>query len=78
MSDWISVKDRMPESGSTVLVLRNDRYLYNGSEFRNLIIQTAICCNDDYKSKIFVSDNKYYLPHVTHWMPLPQPPESEE
>lgn len=76
---WISVKDRMPKSGDTVLVLWDDRYLYNGNEIHNRRIQTAICCNEDFDTKCFVADDTYYTEviNVTHWMPLPQPPEKE-
>lgn len=77
---WISVEDRMPKSGDTVLVLWDDRYLYNGNEIHNRRIQTAICCNEDFDTKCFVADDTYYTEviNVTHWMPLPTPPESEE
>ena len=79
MSDWISVKDRLPESGSTVLVLWDDKYLYNGNEIHNRRIQTAICCNENVDTKCFVADDTYYTEviNVTHWMPLPEPPKGE-
>lgn len=74
---WISVEDRMPESGSTVLVLWDDRYLYNGNEIHNRRIQTAICCNENDGTKCFIVNDTYYaeLINVTHWMPLPNMPE---
>lgn len=76
---WVSVKDRMPKSGDTVLVLWDDRYLYNGNEIHNRRIQTAICCNEDIDTKCFVADDTYYTEviNVTHWMPLPEPPKED-
>lgn len=66
MSEWISVKDRMPENQNDVIVC-------------------------DVHGNIFAA---YYFPHIygwqyaftaepckyeiTHWRPLPQPPESED
>lgn len=74
---WISVKDKLPESGSTVLVLWDNKYLYNGNEIHNYRIQTAICCNENDGTKCFIVNDTYYAEviNVTHWMPLPQPPK---
>lgn len=61
MSEWISVENKLPEPESKVL-------FYNG------IIDTCIYR----KGKFCDFDENGYLyeiRHVTHWMPLPNPPE---
>lgn len=58
---WISVKDRMPEDFKTVIVLRDD--LPGG-----LVDVT------------WVIAGLWGVPkgvNVTHWMPMPEPPEEE-
>lgn len=63
MSEWISVKDRLPAVGEKVLTLSkfghiSDRYLheYGGG-------------------LIFSPDGLKPGRDVTHWMPLPEPPK---
>jgi len=60
-SGWISVEERLPEDGGLVLV-------HGGC---------AYCKNGEWMS---VMDEGYRRPQtilwtVTHWMPLPEPPE---
>jgi hypothetical protein len=61
---WISVKDRMPEDGVEVLVY-GDIYLNRKG------------ADVDFVDK---SGNFFYYDEgeVTHWRPLPEPPESAE
>ena len=61
VQQWISVKDRLPEEGVTVLVCGGRRGVY-----------TAYMNCPDYWHKLN-STNHYCNP--THWMPLPQPPK---
>ena len=63
MSEWISVKDRLPEVRIIVLAYAAQT---NGIYF-------AFRERD---SENFVNyDSGYYLNTVTHWMPLPKPPK---
>ena len=65
MSNWISVGDRLPdnESGYRVLVLAND-----------IISQFIEITN--HNGKMWLQEGgTEYPPIVTHWMPLPPPPE---
>lgn len=62
MSDWISVKDRLPEKYERVIVVNSCGYvsdgcLYNGNNFvlRGTFGDT--------------------INFITHWMPLPEPPK---
>ena len=70
MSEWISVKDRLPEY---------DEHKENYDEFN------VYCCNNKYHEPIVTTldytehgwsneNNDLWNDFVTHWMPLPEPP----
>lgn len=58
-NDWFSVKDRMPEQYTDVIVFTKG----------GTITVDYVDENGDFY---------YYGEYVTHWMPLPQKPESED
>jgi hypothetical protein len=63
---WISVEERLPEVGVTVLTLDKhghicDRYMYR--------------CSDG--TALFTAKHLVSSKDVTHWMPLPEAPEVE-
>ena len=62
MSNWISVKDRLPENGDRVLT-------YNSFD--------GICTGRHLGDGRWRVKTSYPDP-VTHWMPLPEPPEGGE
>jgi hypothetical protein len=62
MSEWISVKDQLPEPGTTVLAAFNGQFQW--------VMFTARCTPD-----IGLTAAGYASP--THWMPLPPPPEEK-
>lgn len=62
MSEWISVKDRLPEPNIRVLCYAPSRFGYG--DFDICIVYGWKCCPD-----------RHY--GVTHWMPLPEPPEEK-
>jgi len=71
---WIPVTERLPELGVLVLVAQRDKY---GSTFGQLWHDDVWLVYD----KIF-SDQKYWVypetyHSVTHWMPLPKPPQED-
>lgn len=65
MSDWISIKDRLPEKGIPILV------------YWDCIVSMGIHMNGGF----VVLEDFMYRAHgvgydlVTHWMPLPKSPE---
>ena len=64
-TEWISVKDRLPETGKRVLT-----YADNGAMFAAHL--------DGYW---YIDTGEMYystpLANITHWMPLPEPPKEE-
>lgn len=61
MSEWVSVTDRMPEIGRFVLV-----FLTNIDYL-------------PYKIAVYYGNGNWsgLDRHITHWMPLPEPPETD-
>jgi hypothetical protein len=80
MSKWISVKDRLPEDGWRILLYCDvpDEYgkerigVYLGGKYWEIIGGEYYTLKDTMKR---ITRKKII---VTHWMPLPEPPESEE
>ena len=66
MSEWISVKDKIPSIGDDVIVYCPD--------FNNLIRVSHIFKekNKPVFSNVFYNHNGC---KVTHWMPFPEPPK---
>jgi len=62
MSEWISVKDRLPDIDLSVLV-------YNGQS-----IEVMAYWYDEDEKPNFMNPPAPPCDFVTHWMPLPEPP----
>lgn len=62
-SSWISVKEKLPEYDKSVLIC------YSKQQDITIawLAEDIECFEDD--------DCMYYMSEVTHWMPLPEPPE---
>lgn len=78
---WISVKDRLPETEQEVLVISRgwgDRLLYVG-QYKKMEAQTSPLTGITSKESDWLLWGWSYLkkPQVTHWMPLPDPPKGE-
>lgn len=64
MEEWISVKDRLPEEKRYVLVWKADTEAFAFSMYYAEI-------------GVWVSPGEDVI-SVSHWMPLPSPPNTEE
>jgi len=71
MSEWISVKDRLPEQNQQVLMIDKDKCMYVAVYARNHayyepgyfdVWDTGHCCDREPAETIY-------------WMPLPEPPK---
>ena len=80
---WIPVTERLPEIGDTYLVVV--KYKYDWED--DYTIDTDVAMFHPYDNPDAYIDNRWdtyidwdegqqYI-HVTHWMPLPEPPKGE-
>ena len=57
---WIKVADRLPEIGQMILVY---------------VPSIDMICRDQYRHFEGINKNSFVYKGVSHWMPLPEPPE---
>ena len=69
MSEWISVKERLPEVAGEYLVVYHPCYWHDVKEDLRVGI-------DSFRGKTAWAKKKYQ--RVTHWMPLPEPPKENQ
>lgn len=76
MSDWISVKDKLPEEDGYYMVYSKG-YWGNNRLIGDLAISNF---NKNYKTPwgIERGRSRGWAGIITHWMPLPEPPKQEE
>jgi hypothetical protein len=74
--EWISVKDKLPEFGQEVMCYQT----YPKGSMFTAISWPLHCCK--YKVVVygafgdgFIDCKNNTVKHVSHWMPLPNPPE---
>ena len=70
-SGWISVKDRLPEENSTH-VLAYSRHTVRGVVFEQM---GEVDFHLDHEGAHWFYEEVGEMRHVTHWMPMPTPPE---
>ena len=66
VQEWIPVDDRLPEDWTDVLVSSRFGFL-----------ETAVYTGNPGKWRIGWNGDMLEADSITHWMPLPQPPEGE-
>lgn len=74
VSEWISVKDRLPEKNRAVLCILKFRYGESGLRFTGLLYLD----NENKWHNFFSAGDVFGLNEiyeVTHWMTLPDPPK---
>jgi hypothetical protein len=68
---WISVKDRLPETNKLVLCVGAKGGMFLGE----ILFKNPVAGSEIYH---FFVPNARQGRSATHWMPLPQPPKEEE
>lgn len=74
--EWISVNDRLPETNGNYIVTACDEGCPYGE---GIWYGTVVVCAEYYKGDWvwYEGSQEYSLEGiVTHWMPLPEPPEN--
>lgn len=69
MTEWISVKDRLPNKGQDVLIYR--------SGFRVDLMNVHMYLGEDRWEDEYGYWETTETEGITHWMPLPEPPKGE-
>ena len=67
MSEWISVKDRLPVVGERVLTLDKWGHIHDRALYQYMS-----------GGVVFSPDGMKPGNDVTHWMPMPEPPVGEQ
>lgn len=79
MSEWISVKDRLPDKTGRYLVLKNRIAPDCLGGNRADIVILRFFVDKGFRMPTHIPEwiNKEINEEVTHWMPLPPPPKGE-
>ncbi len=74
MSEWIKCSDRLPEEGDTYLVVVEEKTgLVIKSRHVDVASNYGDYIDDYWNTWNYWKEGQEV--HVTHWMPLPEPPE---
>ena len=68
MSEWISVKDKMPQPGRYVACIAKR------NPFSRFMPMVARIEKNGWANPI----TEQYISEVTHWLPLPEPPKEDK
>ena len=67
--EWISVEERLPEEGKTVLAVGEQ----STPIFGNVFMSDKVRKNKVRYGEYYAENEWEYISHVTHWMPLSEP-----
>ena len=85
--EWISVENRLPEEHESIFAKAYGTKRWADGMFRTISDEVLVCVAFDDGRKTTMTlrthDGAWALSsihrgHVTHWMPLPEPPEEEK
>lgn len=65
-NEWISVDEKLPENGQVVLFYQKDGFIYCAEYFAGNALMSP---------GWFIDNDSWDAKEVTHWMPLPEPPD---
>ena len=68
--EWISVKERLPEEETSVLV-----WAEWADDPGGYSCELAMLCDGNWYNNGVIAGELHYKLTVTHWMPLPAPPK---
>lgn len=76
---WISVKDRLPEIDEEVIVAVPFVFEDESgpTKEKGCWIKTARLMSEPEGAKWSIHIEEKWITHITHWMPLPQPPKED-
>lgn len=76
MTDWISVKERLPDDGVEVLACYNNIYKVLDKKIDSFEIEMLRYFSSGIGK--WVDRTNYEYVGITHWMPLPEPPKESD
>ncbi len=74
MDEWISVENRLPERQQNILAYGERSLIWSGTRLGTYQVEFSQDDDGDY----WISGGNRTLKNVTHWMPLPDPPEDNK
>lgn len=72
---WIPVAERLPQKSGCYLVIRN--FGLTGERDIAVFLYSEYCFPGKNMFSRYGTNDVFYNKSVTHWMPLPEPPEGE-
>lgn len=78
MSEWISTKDRLPEENTPVLICTTRKCVWKARYYDEYRVLQVLIRAAYWEVDGSCDESIEFEPaEVTHWMPLPEPPEGE-
>lgn len=71
---WVSVHDELPKDGQSCIILIDRKALQGMPRTRSAVYAPNVMLQQEG----FVYNRMSKKHHITHWMPLPQPPKKGE